>query len=115
MRSGTLARICSSGSCTVTAAPRPARTWAIPWPIRPPPTMPIFRSASIAFAPSAGGVAAVDVDDLSGHEGRGGAQQEQQRADEVVRLAEAAERDAREHRLADLFSAALLLVHPRGE
>ena len=46
-----------------------------------------------AVTDSARGVAAVDVEDLPVQKSEAGGEQEEQRADEVVRLAEAAERD----------------------
>ena len=43
IRSGTEWRTSAWASKILTAYPCVAKTWAIPWPIKPAPTMPIFR------------------------------------------------------------------------
>src|SRR5262245_13291762 len=94
IRSWTCASTAPSGSYTSTPCPCVANTWATPWPIKPAPTTAMRACAGIDLA---GGVAAVDVDDLPRAEIRGGRAEIEQDADEVVGLAEPAKRDASKH------------------
>src|SRR4051812_1899599 len=60
-------------------------------------------------------VTAIDVHDLSGAEIRSGRQQIDRYTDQVLDLAEPAERDARQRARARLLPKLILAVHPGGK
>src|SRR3954454_7461738 len=68
-----------------------------------------------ATRPSACGVSAICVQHLAGDELRSLGHQEDEWPDEVIGLAKAPERDARQHALANRPAGILVREHPSGE
>src|ERR1700683_5570319 len=79
--------------------------------MRPPPPTATVRW----LTSSARGESAVDVDDLSGAKVRGWREQVERNADEILRLAEPAERNARQGALARRLADRVVLPHPGRE
>src|SRR6202167_4914570 len=79
--------------------------------MRPAPTIATVRW----LTSSARGESAVDVDDLSGAKVRGWREQVKRNADEILRLAEPAERNARQGALARRLADRVVLPHPGRE
>ena len=104
-------RACSVASASATGRgprrrwPATAKTCAMPWPMRPAPTIAMLALPAIA---SSRRIAAVGVEDVAGVEVRRPRGEEEQRAGEVLRLAEAALRHAGEEALADRLGAVSL-------
>src|ERR1700691_664761 len=107
MRLVTVSRFFITLSVMATSWPASAKTCAMPCPISPAPI-----TAMRAFTTSASRIAAVGVEDVAGIEVGGLRGEEQERAGEIGRLAEAPFGHARQKRLAHRRRALGVLVHP---
>src|SRR5262245_49498920 len=85
----------------------------MPWPISPPPTTPIFVLCMTRVL--ACGIPAVDIHDLPRAEVRRRREQIDRHADQVLDLAEPAERNARQRAGFRLLADRIVAVHPGGE
>src|ERR1700691_35850 len=107
MRLVTVSRFFITVSVMVTSWPASANTCAMPCPISPAPTT-AMRAFAISLARR---VAAVGVKDVAGVKIRRFRGQEEQRAGEVGRLAEAALGHAGDEALAHRGGVVVVLVH----
>src|SRR5262245_11404204 len=85
----------------------------MPCPISPPPTTPICVLCMTEVL--SGRIPAVDIHDLPGAEIRRRREEIERHADQVLDLAEPAERDARQRAGFRLLADRIVAVHPGGE